>query len=81
MRASHWGGFSCRHRLQLIGSAAVANGLSWDLPRPGIESMSPTLAGGFLTTRSPEKAYHIAIQLYANTKQKVLKTDAEKYKY
>ena len=27
----------------------------WDLPRPQIEPMSPTLTGGFLTTRPPGK--------------------------
>ena len=27
----------------------------WDLPRPGLESMSPALAGGFLTTVPPGK--------------------------
>ena len=27
----------------------------WDLPRPGLEPMSSTLAGGFLTTGPPEK--------------------------
>ena len=29
----------------------------WNLPRPGIESMSPALAGGFLTTRPPGKSW------------------------
>ena len=29
----------------------------WDLPRPEIKPMSPALAGGFLTTGSPEKPY------------------------
>ena len=28
----------------------------WDLPKPGIEPMSPALAGGFLTTGSPGKS-------------------------
>ena len=28
----------------------------WNLPRPGIEPMSPVLAGGFLTTRLPGKS-------------------------
>ena len=44
------------------GSVVVAHGLSscgaraqllrsmWDLPRPGLEHVSPALAGGFLTT-------------------------------
>ena len=27
----------------------------WDLPRPGLEPMSPALAGGFLSTAPPEK--------------------------
>ena len=28
----------------------------WDLLGPGIEPMSPALAGGFLTTEPPEKS-------------------------
>ena len=28
----------------------------WDLPGPGIEPMSPVLAGGFLTTVPPGKS-------------------------
>ena len=28
----------------------------WDLPRPGLKPMSPSLAGGFLTTASPGKS-------------------------
>ena len=32
----------------------------WDLPRPGIEPVSPALASGFLTTAPPGKSlYHI----------------------
>jgi len=27
----------------------------WNLPRPGMEPMSPALAGGFLTTAPPGK--------------------------
>ena len=43
------------------GSVVAAHGLSclvhsmWNLPRPGTESVSPTLAGGFLTTGPPGK--------------------------
>ena len=71
VRASHWGGFSCRHGLQLIGSAAVAHGLTCTMacgifPDPR-SNPCPLTVGVFLTTKSPEKAYHIAIQLYANT--------------
>ena len=29
----------------------------WDLPGPGLEPMSPALAGGFLTTAPPGKPY------------------------
>ena len=36
-------------RFQSTGSIVVAHGLRcmWDLPGPGIEPMSPALAGGF----------------------------------
>ena len=36
----------------------VAPGI-WDLPRPGMESMSPALAGGFLTTEPPGRPQNI----------------------
>ena len=66
---SHCGGFSCG--AQAVGaqpSVVVAHGLSicvtwapllhgmWDLPRPGIEPVSPALKGGFSTTEPPEKS-------------------------
>ena len=41
------------------GSLVVAHGLPcsmWGLPRPGIEPVSPTLAGGVLTPGSPGKS-------------------------
>ena len=52
-----------------VGSVVVARGLQsassvavphskWDLPRPGIELVSPTLQGGFLTTGPPGKPHH-----------------------
>ena len=31
----------------------------WDLPGPGLEPVSPALAGGFLTTAPPGKPYHL----------------------
>ena len=47
------------HGLQSTGSVVVAHGLScpatWDLPGPGLELLSPALAGGFLTTAPPGK--------------------------
>ena len=29
----------------------------WDLPGPGLEPVSPALAGGFLTTAPPRKSH------------------------
>ena len=40
-------------QLWLLG--LVAHGV-WDLPGPGIEPLSPPLAGRFLTTGPPEKS-------------------------
>ena len=34
----------------------------WDLPGPGLERVSPALAGGFLTTAPPGKPLNIAIK-------------------
>ena len=36
--------------------ASLLRGM-WDLPGPGLEPMSPALAGGFLTTVPPGKPY------------------------
>ena len=46
-------GLECR--LSSCGAwAQLLHGM-WDLPRPGIQPMSPALAGGFLTTMPPRK--------------------------
>ena len=42
---------SCGARAQLLRG-------TWDLPRPEIEPMSPSLAGRFLTTAPPGKSSH-----------------------
>ena len=70
-RASHCGDFSCGARaLGMQAPPVVAHGLSscssralerrlrgmWDLPGPGLEPVSPPLAGGFLTTVPPGKS-------------------------
>ena len=31
----------------------------WDLPRPGLEPVSPALAGGLPTTAQPGKPYYV----------------------
>ena len=44
------------HRLQTrCGSRAQLLRVMWDLPRPGLEPVSPALAGGFSTTVPPGK--------------------------
>ena len=60
--ASHDGGFSCfrAQALELSGSVVVVHGLScimWDLPRPGLEPVSPAMAGGFITTGPQGKSF------------------------
>ena len=42
-------------RLSDCGSRAQPLRGMWDLPRPGLEPMSPALAGGFSTTAPPGK--------------------------
>ena len=67
--ASHCGGFSRCGAWALDAWASVVVALErrlsscglvlrsmWDLPRPGLEPVSPALAGGFLTTVPPGKS-------------------------
>ena len=42
-------------RLSSCGSRAQLLRGMWDLPRPGLEPVSPALAGGFSTTAPPGK--------------------------
>ena len=60
------------HRLSNCGARAQLLHGMWDLPRPGIEPMSPALAGGFLTTVPPEKSHVINIFNTFVTVQKLL---------
>ena len=43
------------HRLSSCGSWAQLLRSMWDLPRPGLEPVSPALADGFSTTAPPGK--------------------------
>ena len=43
------------HRLSNCGSRAQLLRGMWDLPRPGLEPVSPALAGRLLTTTPPGK--------------------------
>ena len=56
-QASHCGAFSCGFSLQ--STQAQLSHDMWDLPRPGRKSMSPAMAGGFLTTGPPGKSLAI----------------------
>ena len=45
------------HRLSSCGARAYLLCSMWDLPGPGLEAVSPALAGGFLTTVLPGKPW------------------------
>ena len=52
-------------RLSNCGSRAQPLRGTWDLPRPGLEPVSPALAGGFPTTAPPGKpSICILISIY-----------------
>ena len=48
-----WRALECR--LSSCGAQALLLCGMWDLPGPGIEPVTPSLAGGFLTTAPPGK--------------------------
>ena len=50
-------GGTLEHRLSSCGPRAQLPRGMWDLPRPGIESVSPALAGGFFTTELTGKLH------------------------
>ena len=49
-------------RLSSCGSRAQLLRGMWDLPRPGLEPMSPALAGRFSTTAPPGKPHLLLLQ-------------------
>ena len=53
---SSCGSQALERRLSSCGAWALLLCGMWDLPGPGIEPMSPALAGGFLTTVLPGKS-------------------------
>ena len=54
------GSWALEHRLSSCGAWAQLLHDMWDLPRPGLEPVSPALAGGFLTT-VPQGKPHVII--------------------
>ena len=53
---SSCGSRALESRLSSCGARAYLLRSMWDLPRPGLEPVSPALAGGFLTTVPPGKS-------------------------
>ena len=54
---SSCGSWALERRLSSCGARAQLFSDMWDLPRPGLEPVSPALAGGFLTTAPPGKPH------------------------
>ena len=79
MRASHCSGFSCciSFSNSRSGSVVVERGL-WDLPRLGIEPMSPALAGRFFTTEPPGTPQKERLK-FKNIKRKQIYINKQKY--
>ena len=55
---SSCGSWALERRLSSCGTRTYLLRSMWDLPAPGLEPMSPALAGGFLTTMPPGKSLH-----------------------
>ena len=53
---SNCGSRALEHRLSSCGARAQLLHGMWDLPGPGLQPVSPALAGGFLTTAPPGKS-------------------------
>ena len=63
---SSCGSRALERRLSSCGAQAWLLCGMWDLPSPGLEPMSPALAGGFLTTVPPGKAQIYHFEVYSS---------------
>ena len=54
------------HRLSSCGSQVQLLRGMWDLPRPGLEPVSPVLAGRLSTTAPPGKPYYCVFRIFKN---------------
>ena len=63
-RLSSYGSRALEHRLSSCGTWAQLLRGMWDLPGPGLEPMSPALAGGFSTTAPPRKPQYDVLITY-----------------
>ena len=59
------------HRLSNCGSRAQSLRCMWDLPRPGLEPVSPALAGRFSTTAPPGKPWMEILYLLVHCLEKI----------
>ena len=53
----------------------------WDLPGPGIEPVSPALAGGFLNTAPPGKSEAVVLKCDTKTATETLSVGLEGQNY
>ena len=67
-------------RLSNCGSRAQLLRGMWDLPRPGLEPVSPALAGRLSTTAPPGKPTHKDFKTIVLKRPKGLKEDVHKVK-
>ena len=63
---SSCGSWALECRLSSCGPWALLLRGTWDLPGPGLEPVSPALAGGFLTTVPPGKSQKLLILMKSN---------------
>ena len=66
-RLSSCGSRALEHKLSSCGARAYLLPGMWDLPGPGLEPVSPALAGGFLTTVPPGKPPTCFLKCYRGT--------------
>ena len=65
---SSCGSWALERRLSTCGARAQLLRGMWDLPRPGLEPVSPALAGGFPTNASPGKPQIAVFLMFNNGK-------------
>ena len=63
-RLSSCGSWALERRLSSCGARASLLRGTWDLPGPGMEPVSPVLAGGFLTTAPPGKPHQFLLSFF-----------------
>ena len=61
-------------RLISCGMWTLLPHVMWNLPRPGIEPVSPALAGRFLTTEPPGKSYKFFFRFFPLILQNIVYT-------